>query len=858
MPSFLLHQKFFETAGRLPQKIALQIRESQTEYKRYTYGEALALSRALAFYFIRQGINKHDRVAMILENGPHWPIFYFGILFAGATAVPIDAQLTKQEIKNILADCGARLAINRLNAGEILKNASSPPQGLQLPVTDIEDPASIIYTSGTTAVPKGVVLTHKNFSSNFNGIDSLGICNENDNVISLLPLHHSYPFMITLLLPLALGGTVTYVKTLKPDDILSAMKETGVTLLVGVPQLFFLLHKGIFEKIDKLPPAIRILKPLVSKKVRAEFGAKLRFFVSGGARLDPKVAKDLSGLGFNVLEGYGLTETSPVVTFNPPGKQKFGSVGITLPGVEIDILGPAKDRAGEVLIKGPNVMKGYYKRDAETAEVMKGGWFHSGDLGYIDKDGYLFLTGRLKEIIVLGSGKNIYPDEIEAHYRKSPFIKELCVMGIFKEGAGEELGAVVVPDTGHFKLSGEINIREKIKWELENLSKSVSAYKRIISFVVAKEDLPKTRLGKIKRYEVENIYRGQFGVERTGSRGQGAEKEEDLEISNSEVGKKIADFIRENRGIKGVIRADDHLELDLGIDSLGRVELAAGLEKIFNINISTEDIAGIFTVKDAVLKVNEIISKKSATAVSPSGGADETIWQAVLKNDPKDKIKEKIDLAPGIADRIMVFIGTGFLHIVFKLIFALEVKGRENIPGSGPFILCPNHTSYLDGFVVAAAVPFGCVINLFFLGFREYFMRPVIRNMVKLMRVIPTDPAAELINAMQASSFVIRNNKSICIFPEGQRSIDGKLKEFKKGIGILSKESDAPLVPVYIEGAFEAWPRAEKFPKPHAIKVVFGRPLGVKYLVQCGRERGAKDDYEAIAAALREEVLKLR
>ena len=864
MPFFLLHQKFLETAERVPRKTALQIRESETGYKKYTYAEALSIAKKLGFYFIRQGIKKQDRVALILENGPLWPVFYFGILFAGAAAVPIDPQLTEEEIKNILADSEAKLAINRINANELLNNLEELPKDFNFPKLEIEDTASILYTSGTTAQPKGVELTHKNFSGNFNSLEKVKICNEKDTVISVLPLHHSYAFMITLLMPLCLGGTITYVRTLKPDEILSAMKETGVTVMVGVPQLYYLFHKGILEKIKGVPRPIGfLLKPFISKKIREGFGAKLRFFVSGGARLDPKTARELAGFGFTILEGYGLTETSPVATFNPLRRQKFGSVGVAIPDVEIKISNPDKEGLpagkagiGEVLIRGPNVMKGYYKRQKETDEVIKDGWFYSGDLGYIDKDGYLFLTGRRKEVIVLSSGKNIYPEEIEAHYRKSPFIKELCVMGILKGGAADELGAVIVPDTEFFKKTGEVNIREKIKWDLENFSKAASPYKRIMDFVVAKEDLPKTRLGKIKRYEVEKVYGRQFGGQRTEDRGQRTDLK-GLEILNSEVGRKITKFIRENKGIKGEIGINDHLELDLGIDSLGRVELAVGLEKLFNIKIPDKDMAQIFTVKEVILKINEILEGRPGPREGAAAVPDQATWQTILLKDPAEKIQAKIDLSPSVFGAIAVFLGFGLLRLIFRLFFNLKAAGRKNIPSEGPFILCPNHSSYLDAFVVASSVPFACGMKLFFLGFKAYFSNPMIRNLIRLMKVIPVDPAAELVNAIQASGFVIRNKKLLCIFPEGQRSIDGEVKEFKKGIGILAKELNAALVPVYIEGAFNAWPRGQKFPKTSAIKIVFGEPFSVEYLAQAGRNLGANDDYEAIAIGLRQEVLKL-
>ena len=247
------------------------------------------------------------------------------------------------------------------------------------------------------------------------------------------------------------------------------------------------------------------LSKLALSKMHRPFGQALRFFACGGAKLNEEAARYLVKMGFTILEGYGLTETSPVVAFNPLKKQKIGSVGRVIPDVELKINNPDATGMGEVVIKGPNVTPGYYKQAEETLSVLKDGWFYSGDLGYIDKDGYLYITGRKKELIVLSSGKNIYPEEIESHYSKSPYIKEICVLGV---GAVEEerLSAVVVLDTDYCRKVGEADLNSTIRWELENLSEGIAPYKRIKGYIITRENLPRTRLGKIKRYEVKSKY----------------------------------------------------------------------------------------------------------------------------------------------------------------------------------------------------------------------------------------------------------------------------------------------------------------------------------------------------------------
>ena len=322
----------------------------------------------------------------------------------------------------------------------------------------------------------------------------------------------------------------------------------------------------------------------------------LAFLFSGGARLDPKAARELSLLGFNLLEGYGLTETSPVVTFTPPGSAKFGSAGLPIPGVEIRINNPDSQNIGEVLIKGPNVMKGYYNKPQENQEVLKDGWFYSGDLGYIDKDGYLFLTGRSKEVIVLSSGKNIYPEEIEAHYLKTPYIKEICVLETAVGGA-TSLYAIVLPNFDYFRMNKEINIQGKIRWAMENLSKELPAYKRLMGWALTKEEFKRTRLGKLKRYEIKAKYLTPQPKESP----EALKAKEEISPSADKMERQVIEFL--SRELKRKVKPSDHLELDLGIDSLTRVELAIGLEKMFNLSLADTDMAGVFTVKELIDKI---------------------------------------------------------------------------------------------------------------------------------------------------------------------------------------------------------------------------------------------------------------
>jgi long-chain acyl-CoA synthetase len=655
------------------------------------------------------------------------------------------------------------------------------------------------------------------------------------------------------------------------------MREAGVTVLAGVPQLFYMFYTQISSKMKKVPFFFRIpllgliwilwqikrltrvnLNKRVLSKIHRQFGKTLRFFISGGAKLNEEAERFLMKIGFTILEGYGLTETSPGVAFNPLKRQKIGSVGRVIPDVEVKIDSPDAKGMGEVLIKGPNVMKGYYNRPDETSSVLKDGWFYSGDLGHVDKDGYLYITGRKKEMIVLSSGKKIFPEEMETHYAKNPYIKEICVLGVGEEEGGS-LAAVVVPDADYCRKIGEVNLHSKLKWELENMSNGLADYQRIKGFTIVKEDIPRTRLGKIKRFEVRNKYLDELkGIKSKVVPEESPATDEDLKLLSSDVGRKIIDVLTKHVKLERQIGLTDHIELDLGIDSLGRVELTVALEQALNNRIPDDLLAKASTVKELILEI-----EKLAPGEAVQGGAIPEVkrqasWKEILNEKPAEDIIKKLHLSPNWAEILGMLLFAGTLRLVFRIVWRLKVFGTENIPKAGGCLLCVNHGSYLDGFFIEASVPASVEKNLFLIGFGAFFDHPFIRNITKHMRVIAIDPGIHLVKSMQASSYALKNGKIVCIFPEGERTIDGEVKEFKKGVGILAKELNIPLVPVHITGSYESWPRTKRFPRPHPIKVTFGRPFDFEELKKEGLKLGAKDDYEAVTLSIREEVIKLK
>ena len=900
-----LTEKLAQVAKQSPGQVAMQIKKGN-KYVQYTYKEFYDHVRSIAYSLMQLNVKSGDKVALILENRPEWGFIYFGILLAGAIAIPIDPQSDKQDLSYFLTDSTSKIvftssqwlsSLTEINVTSIeniivldeipqtidasiatkvlsfVKFFTCPQVETVWPEVLPENLASILYTSGTTGKPKGVQLTHANFYANFSSIEKLRFLSSGHNVLSILPLHHSFPFMVSLVLPLFTKSKITYLSSLKREEILLCMQETDVTVLIGVPQFFVLLAKAMKQAIKEIPfflywplyglinigwlirkvTKINLNKYLL-RKLHKFFGKNFKFLVCGGAKLNLDVEYFFNKLGFVLVQGYGLTETSPVVTFNSGVLSKIGSVGKAIPDVVIEVVEPDQHGVGEIAIKGPNVMQGYYKNVAATSEVLKDQWFYSGDLGYLDRDDYLFITGRKKELIVLSSGKNITPEEVENHYSQSRFIKELCVV-LVAVGEVEQLKAVIVPDFDSLRKFGVIDVGVTIKVELEILSKDYPEYKRIMGFVIIKQDLPRTRLGKLKRHLIQTKYKDELVGAKSTEYKTPEMNAEDLQLVATFVFKKTAEIIQQEKQIKHPVALADHLGIDLGFDSLSRVELIGVLEKNFNLHIAEEAMANVFTVRELVLMVNKLLDQqkpKAAAAVEIK--SKEFLWKNLLSSDPDKSIIDKVDLAPNKLIKVATLLFCGGLYAIAKLAWRLEVSGVENLPKDTAFVLCPNHTTYLDAFLIAAAMPNWLAISNFFLGYNVFFDVPIIRDLVKIGRIIPLDPGARLVDALQACGYVLRHGKAICIFPEGGRSVDGSVKPFKKGVGILAKELNLPLIPVYIDGSFQVLPRGRVFPRFNKIEVKFGRPILPDELQRQGFDLGETDNYAAIARGIEQQV----
>lgn len=491
-------------------------------------------------------IEAEQPIGLLSENRPEWCQVYLAILTAGGVVVPIDSLLKKEEISRIIDQSGisilyvsnryyemAEAIIERQERKIDLRSVDDIPE-----VESVEPPTSfpdksdqaavLIFTSGTTGGSKKVILTHRNILSDVAGFASLFDFQPKHRFLSVLPLHHTFEATCGFLMPLFHGCSIFYIRELNSREIMQGIKRHRITHFISVPLLYEKIYSGIMAGVKKAPMikrtvfktlfnTSRMVLALTGKSAGAKLFASFRekaglesieLFISGGAPLPPDIPKNFGLMGFSFVEGYGLTETSPVLTVNPPGAGRFGSVGKALPNAEVKIDQPNEAGVGEIIARGPMVTPGYADNPEATAELIQDGWLHTGDLGRIDSDGYLFIVGRKKSLIVSAAGKNIYPEEIEGELLKSSFVFETIVVSKMSDSGREEVAAFVHPDMELVarmvgKEISDVTL-DDIKTHLDPVIKEVNnriaSYKRIKHVTYETEELAKTSTKKIKRF----------------------------------------------------------------------------------------------------------------------------------------------------------------------------------------------------------------------------------------------------------------------------------------------------------------------------------------------------------------------
>ena len=795
-----------------------------------TYGEQKIsyadVIKYVNFYSDFLDIEKGDRSALMMENRPESIFSFFSIWAKKGIAISLDAGYTVDQLAYVLGDSEPKYLFVSNKTKQVAEEANSKLNNnvkiINVDEIDLttdykikqeefandsnKDVAVLVYTSGTTGNPKGVMITYENIETNMAGVRAVDLVNENDVILAMLPYHHIMPLCFTLILPMYMGVPIVLLTEISSATLLKTLQENRVTVILGVPRVWEMLDKAIMTKINQSSLAkfmFRLasktnsmsIRKMLFSKVHKQFGGHIRLMVSGGAKIDKTILEDFRTMGFRAIQGYGMTETAPIITFNVPGRERSDSAGEVIPDVEVKI---ADD--GEILVKGKNVMKGYYKNEKATKEAFDAeGWFHTGDLGRLEGK-YLIIIGRKKEMIVLANGKNIDPNDIEAEIIKNTdLIKEIAVTEY-----NAQLLAIIYPDFEKIQAQQIVNIKDAIKWEvIDKYNVTAPNYKKIHDIKIVKEELPKTRIGKIRRFMLKDLL------------------EDKVETSDKKVEKKAVEVPNESREKYDIINKyiterynkdidlDSHIELDLGFDSLDIVEFMNFLNSTFEIEIVEQDFVDHKTISDIIKLVEE-----------KSGLTTEKVVEKVDKNENLKKIIEgdsNVNLPPSVKyAKVLKFLFTP----LFKFYFRYKYSGKENL-GEGAGIIVGNHQSYLDAFMLNNAFTYKELSNNYYIATALHFKSKTMKYLAGNGNIILVDTNRNLKNTLQAASKVLKSGKKLIIFPEGARTRDGQLQEFKKTFAILAQELNVPIYPFVLKGAYEAFPYNKKFPKRHDISVQF-------------------------------------
>ncbi|HEV8324807.1 MAG TPA: AMP-binding protein [Myxococcota bacterium] len=931
-------------------RVALQILDDEG-IEKFTYAEVRAAAERVAGFLRARGVKAGDRVLLVSENRPEWGISYFGVLAAGGSCVPVDPELGAETAARLAADCEARgvisspkyaerlravlqdrpvwvhqeiafdpagevrrvplrAAIDRLvraRQGEIERGPAEPGRLVRASAAELERPpaepgrtveifkpgeagsplASLIYTSGTTGDPKGVMLTHTNFSSLVAILGRVFDLGPKDNLLSVLPLHHTFEFTAGLLLPLSRGASVTYVKEISSKSLQRAFEQTPVTAMIGVPALWQLLWRKIRQNVAARGPAAEVmfdrmvewqarlrdqlrvnLGPFLFGAVHRFFGGRIRYLISGGAPLQEDIFRGFYGMGFDLLEGYGLTETSPVLTVNRPGEQpKPGTVGKALPGIDIKLHDLRDDGTGEIIARGPNVMAGYYGDPEATDAVLKDGWLHTGDLGKIDSKGRVFVVGRIKEVIVDSGGKNIYPDELEELYASAELIKELCVLGVEGPDGDEQVACLCVPSSAAHPDMSRAALYKRVQEHFAAVSAKLPQYKRVKTLRFWDKDLPRTRTRKVKRNEVRDIMRRLARVEDrraaraakgagdgtgpgAGGRGGNGEGAADagLDAEQAWLVRTLKDLagVEEERVVTGA-----HLTADLGLDSLGFTELAVAIEEhTEGMHIGAEELSRVATVGELMTR----LGARQETGPVEGGMATSADTRRYRELTEAAEVK----LPPRLGKAGKSLIGRA-QRALYERLLQTEVLGASHIPYDRNCIVVANHQSHLDtGLVKYALADYGQGIVT--VAAQDYFYDTAVKRAYfdNFTNMIPFDRHASLVDSLEKACEVILQGKRLLMFPEGTRSPDGRMQDFKPGVGYLVLKTKSDVLPVYLEGTYDALPKGGAIPKGRKVRATIGPVVPYEALVaQCDGEVKA-GNYKVVARTIQRAVEALR
>ncbi len=778
------------------------------EYRRfcYTYKELYALSLKFASFLKKNDIKKGDRIIVWAYNGTEYAVILLGAFMEGVIVVPVDLRSNLDLVKKIDGLVNAKI-IFQTRYKPKLKNKkivfieqiigilshikiSSVKKEKSPAIIQEDDIAEIIYTSGTTGKPKGVILTHKNLVSDINALNKIEKIDSMFRFLSVLPLSHVFEQMVGFFIPLSNKSTIVYIKSLKASALFKAFNQEKITNAVMVPRLLQLIYSGIIKKVkdknkekqfnlllrfsEKLPFGLR---KILFRKIHHKFGNRINYFMCGGAPLDRELERFYNATGFLILQGYGLTETSPVLTANTSKEWRLGSVGKPVPGVDIMV-----DKNKEILAKGDSITKGYFRDPKKTKELFKGSWLRTGDTGYMDKDSFLFLKGRKKDMILTPAGINIYPEDVESAINNIDGVRDSCVIGI-ETKKKEEIHAVLL-------ISGKAGAKQIIA----KANKELDASQKIQDYTVwPYEDFPRTTTLKVKKFIVKEFVQNKVKPE-----GIVEKKNKVYAILSRLTSKKIS--------------RNSNLQ-ELGLSSIDRVELVSLLEQEFNLEIDEEDILPGTRVRELenLVKTQKRIEQKiifRKWALSPLTSCIRFIVQRLL------------------------------LFPFVSLFSCLSVEGKDNLRDvKGPVIFASNHQSHIDTPAILMKLPLRFSKKTATAALQEYFLGPdmevkssgkriLLYLLTAFFNIYLFPQKKGFRRSMKHTGDLIDKGWNILIFPEGKRS--EKILKFKQGIGLLAVEMKVPVVPVKIEGTIKILSRDKRWPSFGKARVKIGKPLVIE------------------------------
>ena len=910
-------------ARRHPGKVAMRWLRKDGTADRYTWGQLRDRAVRAAFYLAASGVEPDDRVLLLSENRPEWGMAWFGAIKAAATVVPVDRDASREEVENVVRAAGAAAVIaspavcERLGLDGTIGDAKVIPLeqlfSAPLPATELQprDPvalSSLIFTSGTTGKPKGVMLQGRGFTalvSKLSGVFQLG---ERDGLLSVLPLHHTFEFTAGFLVPLACGAEIVYLEETTGEALGDAFATGRITAMVGVPALWQLLlrrienglaEKGLLEPAKALQGLSRKVEDVTGNKLHArvaflpvhrQLGGGMRFLISGGSAMPAETYKAFQGMGFEIFEGYGLTEASPVLTVQAPRDNPAGPLGKPLQGIEVKIHEPDANGIGEVIAKGPSIMSGYWNDPDATADALREGWLYTGDLGRFDDEGHLVIVGRKKDVIIDANGKNVYPDELEELYGRTSLIKELSVVGLPEQGGGEKVACLVVPNYGD---EPRAETRRKIEAWIRDTSVKLPLYKRIKVYHFRDQELPRTASRKVKRpLVVEELQR----LER--QRGAGGRKAA-LADGNAWLYDLVA---RVSEQPREKVTPEVRLEADLGFDSLMFTELSASLEDVGVHPRSSEEVMQVGTVGELARKVAEW--RKGPRPQTQGAPAQRepaakvrkgSIFGAVL-----DALQPAIDQVPVLSSAValartegvrflddlvppprapkakeakgevegielpdlLVAAGKGALRSgqknLYERIFETKVTGRAHVPQHVNFLVAANHASHLDmGLVKHALGDQG--EKLVALAARDYFFSSRLRRTYfeNFTHLIPMDRHGSLRESLALASRSLQQGRNLLIFPEGTRATDGTIKDFKGSLGYLALTNKVGILPVYLDGTWDALPKGAVVPRTRQLGTRIGPFLSYEELAAAVEGLPRSEQHREVARIVEEAVRAL-